>query len=98
MDNIINYKCKFRGGKRLNNSLPFSSELFLRWDEVGRIVDIFLPPFISKGGWKGCLWGKRVEKISPFSKGLFFGWHGEMGGLDVFKGQGKAKTFENMLN
>jgi len=26
------------------------------------------------------------------------GWHGEMGSLDVLRGQGKAKTFENMLN
>jgi len=27
-----------------DNVFPFSSELFLRWGEVGRIVDIFLPP------------------------------------------------------
>jgi hypothetical protein len=49
MDNIINYKCRFRGKKRLNNFLPSSSELFLRWDEVRRIVDVFLPPLKMVG-------------------------------------------------
>jgi hypothetical protein len=37
MDNIINYKCRFRVRKRLNNFFPLSSELFLRWDKVGRV-------------------------------------------------------------
>jgi hypothetical protein len=49
-DNIINYICRFRRRKRLNNVFPLSSELFLRWDEVGRIMDIFLTPFhVQKG-------------------------------------------------
>ncbi len=71
IDKIINYKCRFRGRKKGNNFLPFSSELFLRWGEVGRIVDIS-PPFISKGGWEGCLWGKRVESFSPLFKAIVF--------------------------
>jgi len=45
MDKIINYKCRFMGRKKGNNFFPFSSELFLRWGEVGRIVDISPPPF-----------------------------------------------------
>jgi len=93
MNKIINYKCRLRGRKRVKFFFPFSSELFLRWGEVERIVDIF-PPFISKGGWEGCLWGKRVESFSPFSKRLFFGWHGEMGGLDVFRGEARPKPLK----
>jgi hypothetical protein len=74
MNKITNYKCRFRGRKKGNNFFPLSSELFLRWGEVGRIVDIFFPPpFISKGGWEGCLWGKSVESFSPVFKGIFFG-------------------------
>jgi hypothetical protein len=49
-DNIINYKCRFRRKKRLNNFFPLSTELFLRWDEVGRIMDIFLSPFHFQRG------------------------------------------------
>jgi len=59
MDNIINYNSRLRGRKRLNNFFPFSSELFFRWDEVGRIVDIFLPPFHFQRGMGSVFMGEE---------------------------------------
>jgi hypothetical protein len=77
MDKIINYKCRFRGRKKGNNFFPFSSELFLRWGEVGRIVDISLPPpppplSFPKGDGKGVYGGRGLKVCPPFSKGFLF--------------------------
>jgi hypothetical protein len=93
MNKIINYNCRFKGRKRVKKKFPFSSELFLRLGEVGRIVEIFPPTFISKGGWEGCLWGKRVESFFPFSKGFFCVAWGN-GRFGFFSGEARPKPLK----
>jgi hypothetical protein len=72
MNKIINYKCRLTGRKRVKCFFPFSSELFLRWGEVGRIVDIFPPLSFPKGDGKGVYGGRGLISFSPFSKGFFW--------------------------
>jgi len=72
MDKIINYNCRLRGKKKGNNFFPFSSELFLRWGEVGRIVDIFSPLSFPKGDGKGVYGGRGLKVFSPFQRGFFW--------------------------
>jgi hypothetical protein len=57
-----------------DNCFPFSSELFLRWGEVGRIVDIFLPPpFHFQRGIGRVFMGEEGSKFFlPFQRDCFW--------------------------
>jgi len=62
----------------------------VRWDDSGHI-----PPPLSfpKGDGKGVYGGRGLKVFPPFQRG-FFGWHGEMQGLDVFRGEARPKPLK----
>jgi hypothetical protein len=38
--------------------------------------------------------GEEAWKFFPLFKGVFFGWHGEMGGLDVLGAKARPKPLK----
>ncbi len=60
-------------------------ELFLGGVGLKGVVVFPLFLSLSKGGWEEC-W-EVGEDFFMLSKGFFLGWHGEIGGLVVFKGE-----------